>query len=236
MRKMALAAAAALTMVSGSALGADLAYRAVPAATVVAPAFDWNGFYIGVMGGGGWGRSRHIDTAAVTSGFFDVSGGFVGGTIGYNFQSGPLVFGIEGDMAWSGIRGSVTTGVCGPTCFTNLNWFGTARARVGYAMNNWLPYVTAGGAFGEVRGGITGCGAGLCGNTTRAGWTAGAGLEWMFAPAWSAKVEYLYIDLGNYVQYTPVIPVSVSERVHTAKVGINYHFNWGAAGPVVARY
>ena len=99
-----------------------------------------------------------------------------------------------------------------------------------------MPYITAGGAFGEVFAGQNGCAPTLCGTNTRAGWTVGAGLEWMFAQGWSAKAEYLYVDLGNYVQYTPAINVNVSERVHTAKVGINYHFNWGSSAPVVARY
>ena len=110
MRKMILATAATLSLVSGSALAADLSYP-TKAPAYVAPIqnYDWSGFYIGVMGGGGWGRSRQTDTAGTTTGFYDVSGGFIGGTLGYNIQTRPWVWGIEGDGAWARIRGTVAT-------------------------------------------------------------------------------------------------------------------------------
>ena len=106
---------------------------------------------------------------------------------GYNWQSGPLVFGVEGDLQATGADDTFA-----PWKFSNP-WFGTVRGRVGYAFNNILFYGTGGLAFGELRGETFG----LSESHTNAGWTAGVGAEFGFAQNWSAKIEYLYVDLSD---------------------------------------
>jgi outer membrane immunogenic protein len=117
---------AAAVLASGSAAAADLTPRYAPVirpAPVYAAVYNWTGFYLGINGGGGWGRSQWdgIDR-------FDVSGGLIGGTIGYNWQINQLVIGAEGDLDWSGIRGS-TTAVCPLGCTTRNSWLATVRGR-----------------------------------------------------------------------------------------------------------
>lgn len=225
------------------------------APAVAAPIYNWTGFYIGVNGGGGWGTTNHTDEFAVTSGNFSTSGGMVGGTYGLNWQAGKFVIGYEGDFDWANINGTLTTagpplGLCsvngGTTCFTNLENFSTARIRAGFDLNGWLLYGTGGFAWGQVKAGQNPCGlvpvlgGNSCGEVWRSGWVAGAGVEKMFAPNWSVKVEYLHYDFGNKINYVPTInfggnSVSVLEKGDIVRAGVNYHFNW-AATPVVARY
>ena len=104
------------------------------------------------------------------------------------------MLGVEGDIDWSGMSGSTTTG-CAAGCKTSDSWLSTVRGRVGYAADRFLPYVTAGGAFGDIRASTPGFAGG---STTNAGWTVGAGLEFALAGRWTAKAEYLYVDLGNF--------------------------------------
>lgn len=238
MRKMLLGMVGLVAFaVGGSANAADLrpVYKAPP--VVAAPVWSWTGFYIGIEGGGGWGRTTHTDTAGTTTGGFNQSGGLVGGTLGFNWQSSNWVWGIESDLSWANITGSVATPLCvGGSCFTTLRWLDTDRVRLGVAWNQFLIYATGGVAVGNVRAGQDSCVSvfQICGTDTRVGWTAGGGIEAMIAPNWSAKVEYLFVDLGTHATYQPVIPVNVTERVSIVRAGLNWHFNWG--GPVVARY
>jgi outer membrane immunogenic protein len=153
------------------------------------PMYNWTGFYLGINGGGGWGRSQWdgVDKLAV-------SGGLIGGTIGYNWQLGQLVAGIEGDVGWSGIKGTTNT-LCPLGCETRNHWLATARGRVGYAWDRFLPYLTAGLAVGDIDAATPGWPAG---SITTAGWTVGAGLEFGVVPNVSVKLEYLFIDLGEF--------------------------------------
>ena len=123
-------------------------------------------------------------------------GFLVGGTLGYNYQTGSFVWGLEGDIAWSDVKGSVACGL-GLTCETANRWLGTARGRLGYAFDRLLPYITGGGAFGNVRASIN-PGPIVSATNTRIGWTVGAGLEYAFLGNWTAKIEYLYVDLGSF--------------------------------------
>jgi outer membrane immunogenic protein len=179
----------------------------------------WAGPYIGINGGGGWGDSSWTNT-----GGFDVSGGLIGGTIGYNWQNGPFVIGLEGDIDWSGIRGSSTTAGCPQGCETRNTWLGTVRGRAGYAWDRFLPYFTGGLAVGGVeanRPGFTG------NSETRAGWTIGGGVEFALAPQWSAKVEYLYVDLGSFdcgFSCGNFAPNNVNFTANLIRGGINYKF------------
>jgi outer membrane immunogenic protein len=185
---------------AGQAAAADLRpprYQApVARGPVYNGLYDWKGFYLGINGGGGWGRS-HWD--GITT--FDVSGGLIGGTVGYNWQVGPTVIGVEGDIAWSGIEGS-TTIFCPPGCETRNHWLATGRGRLGYAFDRLffsssvLPYVTAGLALGDIQTTVPGF---PVGSVTSAGWTVGAGVEFGIVPrVVSVKAEYLYVDLGDY--------------------------------------
>ena len=178
-------------LAGGTAGAADLQprYQPVPRAAIYSPIYNWTGFYLGINGGGGWGRSQWDGV-----GRFDVSGGLIGGTIGYNWQFGQAVVGIEGDIGWSGIRGS-TTALCPAGCDTRNHWLATARGRVGYSFDRFLPYLTAGLAFGDINATTPGFPGG---SITTAGWTIGGGLEFGLAPNVSVKAEYLYVDLSNF--------------------------------------
>lgn len=219
MKRLLLAAAGLITLV-GTAAGADLPpgpnyYKAPP---FLPPPYTWSGFYLGINGGGGLGRSSW-DTA----GGFDISGGLVGGTIGYNYQIGEAVLGVEGDIDWSGIRGSTTTAGCPAGCTTSDSWLSTVRGRLGYAAGRFMPFVTAGGAFGNINASTPG----LAGNSaTNAGWTVGAGLEFAIAGNWTAKAEYLYVDLGRFNCGVGCgAPTdNVSFNTNLIRGGINYRF------------
>jgi outer membrane immunogenic protein len=227
MRKVAILIVA-LTF-SGSAFAADMAVKAPPP-PVVAPVYNWTGFYVGIEGGGGWGRTGQFDETdtGLSRGAWNISGGLVGGTAGYNWETGNVVFGLESDMSWTNIIGQVSydgLNACktGP-CFTDLRWLNTDRARIGYAANNVLWYATGGLAIGDVHAGIHGCPA-CVGDTTRYGWTAGGGVEWAFASKLSVKLEYLYVDLGNKVNYSTGFPNTVDATTNIVRAGLNYKFN-----------
>ena len=153
------------------------------------------------------------------------------GSVGANFQTDAFVFGVEGDWDYSAINTGTTGAVCGTfgTCQTGNNWLATARARVGYAADRVLFFGTAGGAFANMQTTYSG----VQSSTTKAGWTAGAGVEWAFADNWTAKVEYLYIDLGTFngncstaacvgVTGAPVLPVSASLTENFIRAGVNF--------------
>src|SRR5690606_18132662 len=134
------------------------------------------GFYAGIQGGYGWGESNWNFVGIDTS----PDGWLIGGTLGYNWQAGSLVFGVEADVAWSDIKGDAA---CGPfVCETANSWLGTARLRLGYAFDRFMPYITGGAAFGDVEATVVGLGNA---SETRFGWTAGAGLEYAFAGNWT---------------------------------------------------
>jgi outer membrane immunogenic protein len=207
-------------------LAADLArppaYKA-PIAPYIAP-FSWSGFYVGVNGGYGWGTSNWTLTAAgLSTGDFDVTGGLVGGTIGYNLQTGNWVWGIEGDFDASWIKGTETTVCAVPGCETRNDWLATLRGRIGYAWNRFMPYITGGAAFGDVKMTTP---ASTSQTDTQVGWTIGAGVEWAFTGAWSAKIDYLYADLGtaNCDIATCGTPIDVTFKTNVIRLGVNYRF------------
>jgi outer membrane immunogenic protein len=217
MKKLLLAGVGVLALGVAQASAADLGRRPPPQAPVyVAPPFSWTGFYAGINGGYGWGRSNF--SAPFATGNFDTSGGLVGGTLGYNYQVNQIVFGIEGDVDASWIDGSAVCG--GLTCRTRNNWLGTARGRIGYAFDRFLPYVTGGVAFGDIKTNVAGFGSG---NDTKAGWTVGGGLEYALTGPWSAKVEYLHVDLGR----GGTIPGTAADadfKADIVRAGLNYRF------------
>jgi outer membrane immunogenic protein len=216
---VALAGVAALT---GSAAAADLGPApAAPyyKAPVYAPVYNWSGFYLGVNGGGAWGTSTWT-----SAGGFNTSGGLVGGTIGYNYQINQVVLGAEGDIDWADISGSTSTGaICAFGCTTKDSWLSTVRGRLGYAADRFLPYVTGGLALGDIRATLPGLGNSTATNT---GWTVGGGIEFAIAGHWTAKAEYLYVDLGNFNCSVAcgAATQNVSFNANLFRGGINYRF------------
>ena len=215
-------ASAALAALTGAAAAADLPPpTATPyyKAPVYAPAYNWSGFYLGINGGGGFGRS-----AWTTAGSFDTSGGLVGGTIGYNYQINQAVLGVEGDIDWADISGSTASVGCPSTsCKTGDDWLSTVRGRLGYAAGRFMPYVTGGLAAGDIKA----SGPGLAGaSSTNAGWTVGGGIEFAIAGHWTAKAEYLYADLGNFScgASCGAPTQNVSWKANIFRGGVNYRF------------
>jgi outer membrane immunogenic protein len=223
--KRVLLACVAVVALGGVAAAADLPPAPGPApyykAPAYAPAYNWSGFYLGLNGGGGWGRSDWS-----TTGTFNTSGGLAGGTIGYNYQMNQVVLGVEGDIDWADINGTTNTGctaVGGTGCRTSDEWLSTVRGRLGYAADRFMPYVTGGAAFGDIKA----SGPGLTGvDTTNAGWTVGGGIEFAIAGHWTAKAEYLYVDLGNVSCGTAcgAATQNVSWKANIGRVGLNYRF------------
>ena len=216
MKRILIMAVASLFAAS-RALAADLPVPAGPAPAYypVATVYDWGGGYIGINGGYAFGQSQWSDalnpSGNNSSGNFHVNGGLVGVTAGVSGQFGAWVLGVEGDFDWQGLSGSSSSAFCtglitstavppppvtaaGLSCKTQSNWFGTLRARFGYAWDRVLVYGTAGGAGVNVQTALSG----LPPQTNpEFGWTAGAGLEWAFAENWTVKFEYLFVDLAS---------------------------------------
>ena len=201
MKSKIIAGLGLAAMLATPAAAADLAYKA-PAAYAVAPVFTWTGFYLGVNAGYGWGEADY-------SGDID---GFLGGIqAGYNYQlSGPFVIGVEADIQYSNIESSVFT----------LDYFGTVRARAGFAVDQFLLFSTAGFAYGRGSYEV----AGLTNDKTNMGWTVGAGAEYAIDLNWSVKAEYLYVDLGQETYATVGGPIDVGLTSNILRAGVNYRF------------
>jgi outer membrane immunogenic protein len=184
--------------------------------------YNWTGLYAGINFGAAFNTSNWV----VNSATIKARGAIVGGTAGYNFQSGWLVWGLEGDLGWTGTDGTVACGAF--VCETTNPLLGTIRGRAGRAFDRWLPYITAGAAFGRVKTTSTDP-ADPGGSKTRVGWSAGVGVEYAFTANWSAKVEYLYMCLGDVgggsVCRTSVAPDNISIKESVIRAGINYKFS-----------
>jgi outer membrane immunogenic protein len=190
---------------AGAAAAADLPRGSSPYYSRPAPsAYNWAGFYAGVNAGYEWGKVTNIAV--------NPSGLMGGAQAGYNWQSGQFVFGGETDIQASGADDTFA-----PWKFSNP-WFGTLRARAGYAMNNILLYGTLGVAYGDLHGQIPG----LDETKTEFGWAGGLGMEVGFAPNWSAKVEYLYMDLGDRAFSITGMDNGLQSSI--LRFGVNYHF------------
>lgn len=214
-----------VALVAGTAFAADMPVKAPPMA---APAPTWTGTYVGINGGYGWATTNHTALGGGTTGDFNISGDLAGVTYGGNWQAGHVVLGFESDFDWAHISGNTAFAGCiAANCFTNTRWLSTERMRAGWDFDGWLVYGTLGAAFADVKAGQDSCGAaGLCGERTRGGWTAGVGVETMFWRNWSAKLEYLHYDLGKDITYTPGTPITVLDRGDLVRAGINYHFDF----------
>ena len=136
------------------------------------------------------------------------------------------MLGLEGDLDWSNLSGTSNSALC-PGCSTSDTWLSTVRGRAGYAFGGVMPYLTGGLAVGDIRASAPGLpGA----STTNAGWTVGGGVEVALPGNWSAKAEYLHVDLGRFNCGTDCGLAStdnVSMHDDVVRAGLNYHFGWG---------
>ena len=241
LRSIAVATALVATCVAAQAADLPMPPAAYQPPPVVIPVYNWTGFYIGVNGGYGWGNQDAFNLLTNRFDQFSVpfSGGMFGGTFGGQIQSGHVVMGIEADIDWARITGSATViptiggalpGGCLGTvgCLTSLNTkisdISTGRLRLGYAMDNWLLYATAGLALLGANTNVSTVGGVACttalltaicsGTDHRLGATAGAGIEYGITPAISAKFEYLYIT---------AVSLEVS-HLNEVRAGVNYRF------------
>jgi len=227
--KKLLLASVALVALSSAAAAADLAAAPVyTKAPAINPAVNWGGFYIGAMGGYGWSDHVRLTVGGVTSTVSgnDINGGFGGGTIGYNWQAGTWVFGLEADGAWADLSDSATS--LGVTVTERIDAFGTVTGRIGYASGAALFYAKGGYAWAdnELSASVAGVGTVFSESHLHSGWTLGGGVEYMFAHNWSGKVEYMYADYGNQTYLASFTPggLGFGAAIHTVKAGINYHF------------
>ncbi len=205
--------------------------------------YDWTGFYVGVNAGAGMDRSYTGLSAFGSTAQSRIGGnGVLGGAqIGYNWQYGNflglgnVVFGVETDIQGSGVRDNTTciyfcSGGLGLGVNQQLDWFGTARGRVGLATGPVLTYVTGGLAYGDVKTTVTdlsAAGAATSFSNTRVGWTVGSGVEAALGGNWTAKIEYLYIDLGSQSGVSPAgapnaYAFSSDIREQVVRAGLNY--------------
>jgi iron complex outermembrane receptor protein len=201
------------------------------------PVVNWTGIYLGINGGFSFGGSNWTDSVTASStGNFGTSGFVFGGTVGANYQVGSLVFGVEADGDWadsSGFGTFTASSLCAGGCLTTSSWLSTVRGRVGYALDRFLVYGTGGAAFGNVRANFSND---PVTSSVEAGWTVGAGVEVALARNWSAKAEYLFVNLADGscttncaiadASGTPIIPnMAVKFNESVVRGGINYRFS-----------
>jgi outer membrane immunogenic protein len=232
------------------ALGADLpAYSKAP--VVATPLYDWSGFYVGVFGGGGFGN-HNLNNALGPAGFanftinYDSTGGIAGGEVGYNAQSGNIVFGVEADGFWSGIKGSDATQFNQGTLpiaaidATKLRYGATIRARGGIAVDRLLLFFDGGWALGSLLHTNTAPGIGVDSFTVhRSGIAAGGGIAYAITNNLIGKFEYRYYDFGRFVRpglptltANGQLPYTVDSTYSVVTLGLDYKFG----GPIIAKY
>lgn len=218
------------------------------------PVFSWTGIYVGVnagLSGGNFNKNFLFD------GFYDGSeaarsSGFSGGgQIGINYEfANNIVIGAEADFQGSTLKGTYFNDAFGfgasAQSSSKVQWWGTARGRIGYAFGNILPYVTGGFAYGRISNNFNSCEGsceGFSVSGTHGGWTAGAGLEYALTHNLTVKIEYLYTDLGTFHSadpqdfFDPFDSISTKTQFSTVRAGLNWKFDWFAPpSPVVAKY
>jgi outer membrane immunogenic protein len=262
----------------GAATAADLPARTYSKAPMmVEAATDWSGFYIGINGGGAWGRAKtSLNATNNPVGFFNLdnipgvnaagtnrintSGAVAGGQIGYVWQAGKGIFGVEAAFDWTNLKGSRIGSqpyFDNPGIFTinqnpSANWLFTFLGRAGYDMGSWYPYLTAGVAVANLRYGTNytdltfapACACAASFRQTKVGFAGGAGVAWKLTNNWSLRGEYLYIAFDSMngtsgIVGTPPFDIGTASLAHSARftenvarLALDYRFG----GPVIAKY
>lgn len=253
-----LVAVAAVTLMMSTAALADGYAGSRRGPTAYAPVFTWTGLYVGTNIGYGWGDNDpvgiRIDPPNVIDrvGRLESDGWFAGGQIGYNYQIGSIVLGIEADLQGADISAgfgpnNINTTLVGTfSGDSTIEMFGTVRARVGLAFDRMMLYVTGGFAWANVDYNVTGIDGtarfDIRENTIFSGYVIGGGLEWAFAPNWSMKAEYQMINLGREDFSAVVLDAGVptgqlahtaaTPEIHTFRLGVNYRFGDRHHGPL----
>jgi outer membrane immunogenic protein len=245
MKKFLLIAAAVVALGAAPAVAADLPAQPYTRAPMLAPIYDWSGFYIGINGGGG-SSHKCWDFLGSPEGCHDATGGTFGGQIGYRWQMASWVFGLEAQGNWADFRGDNISTLF-PTEFRNqsrIDSFGLFTGQVGYAWNNALLYVKGGAAVTDDNYRVFDVPTGLLddrANETRWGAVVGVGFEYGFAPNLSVGFEYDHLFMGsrdvNFFLFNGGFDFveNIRQDVDIFTVRLNYKFG-GFGGPVVARY
>jgi outer membrane immunogenic protein len=260
MKKLALA----ISMIAIGATGASAADMAVKARPVAAPvAYSWTGCYVGGFVGGAWADrdARAVDTNGYNglgdTWFYKTDSSFIGGgTLGCNYQTGAFVFGLEGEAGYLRSTGSALDPLSpflplDTRASTRLgDWYGLVAGRAGFAVNRTLFYVKGGVAFVDTNVStidailqpVVGNTITATGSDARATWALGGGVEYALTNNWTVKGEYMYLDTRQTLNACGLTTLGATRfcwahdvpGLHTAKLGLNYKFNWGA--PLVAKY
>src|SRR5436190_10058551 len=242
---------AGLVALAAPASAADLAARPyTKAPPMIAALYDWSGFYVGANGG--WGSSHKcwdniaLGVFVASEGCHDATGGVAGAQVGYRWQTGASVFGLEAQGDWADLKGNNASLVnLGFTNQSRIDAFGLFTGQVGYAWNNVLWYVKGGAAVTDDRFRIYNTATGVLAATTtttdgaRWGGVVGTGLEFGFSPNWSAAIEYDHLFMGNRTHNFTTVPGAVAFGTDRIKqdvdlVTVRVNYRWG--GPVVAKY
>jgi outer membrane immunogenic protein len=263
--KKILLAAGLVGLSIAPALAADLPARAyTKAPAMVAPIYNWGGFYVGLNGGGGsshkcWdlNNALGVPVPPLSEGCHDATGGMVGGQVGYRWQAASWVFGVEAQGDWANLKGSNSSLVLAPflapiganfTNNTRIDAIGLFTGQVGYAWNNVLGYVKGGAAVTHDKYSGVASAPGIANFTfdnaseTRWGGVVGAGIEIGFAPRWSVAFEYDHLFMGsrnNTFTLNPGLGVIGTSRVDNIRQDVDMgtvRVNYTFGGPVVARY
>jgi outer membrane immunogenic protein len=215
MKKWFLAAAAMIALSATSAQAADVIEEAV---------FDWTGLYAGLNAGYAFGGNDDVGyLPGANAGSLEINGMFGGAQVGYNYQVDNIVMGVEGDFQFSGISDEDSNG--GYDSSNDNNYFGTLRARAGFAADRALFYVTGGLAYGgfdyEVNAPV---GPDISEDYSTWGYTVGGGVEYAFDESWSMKLEYLYANFGEEQLDNGGFETHATPDFHSVRVGVNFRF------------
>jgi outer membrane immunogenic protein len=247
MKRVTFLGAVALAVgAAAPAVAADLPARApapyTKAPAIVQAAYDWSGFYIGINGGGATGRVNwSLDNGTGDEGSHDISGGTVGGQIGYRWQMSSWVFGLEAQGNWADFTGSnLSLQFPGQTNQTKVDAFGLFTGQIGYAWDRALVYVKGGAAVTDNQytaiGTIPAFGAGVdTANETRWGAALGVGFEYAFSPGWSLGFEYDHLFMGTNDVVSPtafLITDNIKQDIDIFTARLNYKFG----GPGYTHY
>jgi outer membrane immunogenic protein len=258
MKHLALTAIAVGLLAVGPAIAADMPLKA----PIMAPVpWSWTGFYIGGNVGAGWGNKWWDNNDPLDNAFFfgfpgtglgttSMDGFLGGGQVGFNWQNGLAVFGIETTWSWTDMKGHFAAGLPGTLTITptsKLDWIGTVVGRVGVSVDHAFLYVGAGAAWTKEEDGAASFGPGFGGvfgsqnisysaSQTESGWTFLTGLEYAFSPNWSARLQYNFYDFENnsikLLSGNPAttaitgatLGVSTPLRIHAIAAGLNFRF------------